>query len=100
MVGAAVTSAEQDKRRKYENLDSRFIFLPFGVETLGPWGPEARALFKESSKRVIRSLPVILERAATLANELVWPSKGAMRELRTVPRCGGFKDVLDLFSYK
>ncbi|CAH2229734.1 jg4500 [Pararge aegeria aegeria] len=47
--------AKQDKRRKYENLDSRFIFVPFGVETLGPWGPEARALFKELSKGVIKS---------------------------------------------
>ncbi|CAH2230121.1 jg19595 [Pararge aegeria aegeria] len=50
---ASATSAEQAKRRKYENLDSSFIFVPFGVETLGPWGPEARALFKELSKRVI-----------------------------------------------
>ncbi|CAH2234351.1 jg12192 [Pararge aegeria aegeria] len=36
MVGAAATSAEKAKRRKYENLDSSFIFVPFGVETLGP----------------------------------------------------------------
>ncbi|CAH2211309.1 jg20834 [Pararge aegeria aegeria] len=55
MAGAAASSAEQAKRRKYENLDSSFIFVPFGVETLGPWGPEARALFKELSKRVIES---------------------------------------------
>ncbi|CAH2210127.1 jg24686 [Pararge aegeria aegeria] len=46
---------EYAKRRKYENLDSSFIFVPFGVETLGPWGPEARALYKELSKRVIES---------------------------------------------
>ncbi|CAH2268756.1 jg23779 [Pararge aegeria aegeria] len=77
MVGAAASSAEQAKRRKYENLDSSFIFVPFGVETLGPWGPEARALFKELLKG-LSSLPVILERAVTLANVLVWPSKGAM----------------------
>ncbi|CAH2238325.1 jg17482 [Pararge aegeria aegeria] len=55
MVGAAASSVEQAKRRKYENLDSSLIFVPFGVETLGPWGPEARALFKELSKRVIES---------------------------------------------
>ncbi|CAH2216075.1 jg27428, partial [Pararge aegeria aegeria] len=75
MVGAAATSAEQAKRRKYENLDSSFIFVPFGVETLGPRGPEARALFKELSKRVIESTG---DPRVTLANELVWPSKGAM----------------------
>ncbi|CAH2244689.1 jg1344 [Pararge aegeria aegeria] len=55
VVGADATSAAQAKRRKYENLDSSFIFVPFGVETLEPWGPEARALFKELSKRVIES---------------------------------------------
>ncbi|CAH2266066.1 jg9118 [Pararge aegeria aegeria] len=55
MVGAAASSAEQAKRRKYENLDSSFIFVPFGVETLGQLGPEAKALFKELSKRVIES---------------------------------------------
>ncbi|CAH2217955.1 jg19123 [Pararge aegeria aegeria] len=55
MVGAAATSAEQAKRRKYENLESSFIFVPFGVETLGPWGPDAQALFKELSKRVFES---------------------------------------------
>ncbi|CAH2220741.1 jg20946 [Pararge aegeria aegeria] len=54
MVGVAATSAEQAKS-KYENLDSSFIFVPFGVETLGPWGPEARALSKELSKRFIES---------------------------------------------
>ncbi|CAH2239011.1 jg23577 [Pararge aegeria aegeria] len=47
MVGAAATNSEQAKRRNYENLESSFFFVPFGVETLGPWGPEARALFKE-----------------------------------------------------
>ncbi|CAH2235183.1 jg16171 [Pararge aegeria aegeria] len=63
-------------QHKYENLDSSFIFVPFGVETLGPWGPDARALFKELSKRVIESTGD--PRAVTLASELVWPSKGAM----------------------
>ncbi|CAH2266087.1 jg17611 [Pararge aegeria aegeria] len=56
MACAAATSAEQAKRRKYENLGSNCASLRlFGVETLGPWGPEARALFKELSKRVIES---------------------------------------------
>ncbi|CAH2240437.1 jg2126 [Pararge aegeria aegeria] len=58
-------------------VSSSFIFVPFGVETLGPRGPEARDLFKELSQRVIESSGD--PRAeVTLANELVWPSKGAM----------------------
>ncbi|XP_045772176.1 uncharacterized protein LOC123872090 [Maniola jurtina] len=43
---------QRTKRRKYENLDESLIFVSFGVETLGPWGPGARALFEEISKRV------------------------------------------------
>ncbi|CAH2269953.1 jg24547 [Pararge aegeria aegeria] len=73
MVGAAATSAKPAKRRKYENLDSSLIFVPFGVET---WALE---LFIKNYQKGLSSLPVILERAVTLAKELVWPSKGAMQ---------------------
>ncbi|CAH2262710.1 jg11285 [Pararge aegeria aegeria] len=68
MVGAAATSAEQAKRRKYENLDSSFIFVPFGVETLGPWGQ---------------------------SGDLAIQRGNAASILGTVPRCGGFEDDLD-----
>ncbi|CAH2232150.1 jg20825 [Pararge aegeria aegeria] len=96
MVGAAASSAEQAKRRKYENLDSSFIFVPFGVETLGPWGPEARALFKELSKRVIESTGD--PRAGSYLGQrisLAIQRGNAASILGTVPRCGGFEDVLD-----
>ncbi|CAH2265001.1 jg25131 [Pararge aegeria aegeria] len=88
--------AEQAKRRKYENLDSSFIFVPFGVETLGPWGPEARALFKELSKRVIESTGD--PRAGSYLGQrisLAIQRGNAASILGTVPRCGGFEDVLD-----
>ncbi|KAL0841226.1 hypothetical protein ABMA28_014960 [Loxostege sticticalis] len=52
VAGAAATSAECLKRRKYAALNDGYIFVPFGVETMGPWGPSARALFKEISKRL------------------------------------------------
>ncbi|CAH2262830.1 jg9204 [Pararge aegeria aegeria] len=96
MVGAAASSAEQAKRRKYEILDSSFIFVPFGVETLGPWGPEARALFKELSKRVIESTGD--PRAGSYLGQrfsLAIQRGNAASILGTVPRCGGFEDVLD-----
>ncbi|CAH2264908.1 jg5719 [Pararge aegeria aegeria] len=96
MVGAAASSAEQAKRRKYENLDSSFIFVPFGVETLGPWGPEARALFKELSKRVIES--TVDPRAGSYLGQrisLAIQRGNAASILGTVPRCGAFEDVLD-----
>ncbi|CAH2229016.1 jg7087 [Pararge aegeria aegeria] len=91
-----ITASEQAKRRKYENLDSSFIFVPFGVETLGPWGPEARALFKELSKRVIESTGD--PRAGSYLGQrisLAIQRGNAASILGTVPRCGGFEDVLD-----
>ncbi|CAH2231215.1 jg21227 [Pararge aegeria aegeria] len=89
------TSAEQAKRRKYENLDSSFIFVPFGVESLGLWVPEARALFKELSKRVIE--PSGDPRAGSYLGQrisLAIQRGNAASILGTVPRCGGF-EVLD-----
>ncbi|CAH2211443.1 jg25266 [Pararge aegeria aegeria] len=96
MVGAAATSAEQAKRRKYENLNSSFIFVPFGVETLGPWSPEARALSKELSKRVIESTGDPRARSYLGQRISLAIQKGnAASILGTVPRCGGFEDVFD-----
>ena len=31
------------------------MFVPFAVETLGPWGPEAMSLYKDLAKRLIDS---------------------------------------------
>ncbi|CAH2235472.1 jg8938 [Pararge aegeria aegeria] len=65
-------------------------------ETLGPWGPEARALFKELSKRVIESTGD--PRAGSYLGQrisLAIQRGNAASILGTVPRCGGFEDVLD-----
>ncbi|RVE49934.1 hypothetical protein evm_005402 [Chilo suppressalis] len=51
-AGAAAASAECSKRRKYSALNENYIFVPFGVETMGPWGPSARSFSKELSKRL------------------------------------------------
>ena len=52
-AGAAAASAETLKRRKYSNLVGDYVFEPFGVETLGPWGPSTRFFYREISKRLI-----------------------------------------------
>ncbi|XP_028167451.1 uncharacterized protein LOC114357861, partial [Ostrinia furnacalis] len=49
-AGAAAASAECSKRRKYAALNESYIFVPFGVETMGPWGPSARSFYKELAK--------------------------------------------------
>ncbi|XP_063544059.1 gastrula zinc finger protein XlCGF26.1-like [Cydia strobilella] len=54
-AGAAASSAENLKRRKYAALGSSYLFAAFGVETLGPWGPSARRLHKEISARLIEA---------------------------------------------
>ncbi|CAH2209536.1 jg1451 [Pararge aegeria aegeria] len=68
----------------------------FGVETLGPWGSEARALFKELSKRVIESTGD--PRAGSYLGQrisLAILRGNAASILGTVPRCGGSENVLD-----
>jgi hypothetical protein len=54
-AGSAADSAEGLKRRKYGAIDSGFIFEPFGVETLGPWGPSAHLLFRGLCKRLVEA---------------------------------------------
>ncbi|XP_061713148.1 uncharacterized protein LOC133521996 [Cydia pomonella] len=51
-AGAAAEAAEKLKKTKYRGLGTEYNFVPFGVETLGPWGPSAFNLFKEVSKRI------------------------------------------------
>ncbi|CAK1587163.1 unnamed protein product [Parnassius mnemosyne] len=52
-AGAACEAAEKAKAFKYRGLGSEYDFVPFGVETLGPWGPSAIRLFKEIAKRLV-----------------------------------------------
>ena len=53
LAGAAASSAENIKRRKYSSLSENYIFAPFGVETMGAWGPNTKAFIKTLSKRLI-----------------------------------------------
>ncbi|RVE44493.1 hypothetical protein evm_010897, partial [Chilo suppressalis] len=52
-AGAACEAAEKAKAGKYRGLGSEYDFVPFGVETLGPWGPSAIRLFKEIAERLV-----------------------------------------------
>ncbi|CAH2242815.1 jg11748 [Pararge aegeria aegeria] len=65
-------------------------------ETLRPWGPGARALFKELSKRVIESTGD--PRAGSYLGQrisLAIQRGNAASILGTVPCCVVFEDVLD-----
>ncbi|PZC80745.1 hypothetical protein B5X24_HaOG213969 [Helicoverpa armigera] len=52
-AGSAAAQAENLKRRKYSNLIGNYMFEPFGVETLGPWGPSAHLLARDISQRLV-----------------------------------------------
>ncbi|XP_060810710.1 uncharacterized protein LOC132904401 [Amyelois transitella] len=49
-AGAAADARERFKTNKYSCLGTQYEFVPFGVETLGPWGKGARELHKALSK--------------------------------------------------
>lgn len=45
---------ETCRGRNMQLLDmATYIFLPFGVETIGPWSPSARILITELSRHLI-----------------------------------------------
>ncbi|KPI99782.1 hypothetical protein RR46_04756 [Papilio xuthus] len=52
-AAVAPLAAENAKACKYRGLGSEYHFVPFGVETLGPWGPSTLRLFKDISKKII-----------------------------------------------
>ena len=51
-AGAAAQSRESEKRRKYAGVQDHYKFVPFGVQTLGPFGVEALALVKDLGRRI------------------------------------------------
>ena len=51
-AGMAARLAETIKHKKYEELKDRFLFVPFAVESLGPWGDEAKQLVQRISSQI------------------------------------------------
>ena len=51
-VGAVARRAEGEKRRLYQPLMDRFMFVPFVLETSGVWGEEAREFVKQIGRRI------------------------------------------------
>lgn len=57
MFGAvsAAWAAENRKRLKYANLEQCYYFVPFAVDTLCPWWPQAKLLANKLSDRLIQA---------------------------------------------
>ena len=45
-------AAQQKRRRKYGDLCSNYIFVPFAMETLGPIYKQARCFLKDLNRRL------------------------------------------------
>ena len=50
--GAAARSGEEEKKKKYESLQDRFLFVPVAIETSGAWGVEGLSFVKEIGGRI------------------------------------------------
>jgi len=50
--GSVARKAEDTKKRKYDFLTGRFIFIPVAIETSGVWGMEGLRLVKEIGRRI------------------------------------------------
>ena len=51
-AGAVAADAEHRKQQKYAHLDGSLFFVPVAVETLGVFGVEAWALFRDIARRI------------------------------------------------
>ena len=51
-AAAAAETAECLKRRKYVELEDRYLFFPIAVETLGSWGQSSLKFIKEIGQRI------------------------------------------------
>ena len=54
IAGSAAESAARNKSNKYSNLADNYIFVPFAVETLGPWCREAKALISTIGRCLVQ----------------------------------------------
>ena len=51
-AGTVAADAEHRKRQKYAHMEGSHIFTPAAVETLGVFGSDARALFRDIAHRI------------------------------------------------
>ncbi|KAI5639757.1 hypothetical protein NE865_07834 [Phthorimaea operculella] len=51
-AGSAAETAAGQKHLKYAELKRQYLFVPFAVETGGPWGKEAKIFIRELGRRL------------------------------------------------
>jgi hypothetical protein len=96
-AGAAALSAEKRKHKKYEGISNKYLFVPFAVETLGPFGEEALALVKDLGKRLIESSGEPRSCAYLIQRISIAIQRGnAASILATVPTSSKFQEIFYL----
>ena len=96
--GAAATLAEEKKKSKYSDLESNYIFVPLGFETMGHWGPSAVSFVSElgrlltltteeprSTSFLRQRLSIAIQRANAASVRGTVPEGTAMNELFHLP---------------
>jgi hypothetical protein len=73
-TGAAALSAEKRKHKKYKGVANLYKFVPFALETLGPFGEEALDLNKDLGRRLIETSGELRSRAYRGINERMFCS--------------------------
>jgi hypothetical protein len=96
-AGAAALSAEKRKHKKYEGVAHLYKFVPFAVETLGPFGDEAMDLVKDLGRRLIESSGELRSRAYLTQRISIAIQRGnAASIFATVPRSSQLTEVFYL----
>ena len=85
------------KREKYFSLGPNYHFVPFGVETLGSWGDDAKELLVQIGKRIAertgepRSLEFLRQRIGIEIQR-----GNAISVAGTLPQSVGLDSIFDL----
>lgn len=90
-AGEAARGGEIVKSQKYKELEDRFLFCPFSVETFGPWGVEAKRLIREISLKIPKegALGFITQRISIAIQR-----GNASSILGTIPADHGLDEIL------
>ena len=75
-AGAVADRAEQLKCTKYTAFQSRYDFVPVGIETSGVFGPSASSFLLELGRRLKLSTIWSLKFAVICFRDFQWQSKG------------------------
>ena len=95
--GSAALGAEKRKYRRYGAVSNLYLFCPFAVETLGPFGNEALNLVKELGRRLQVNTGEMRSTAFLTQRISIAIQRGNVASiLATIPTSSQFHEIFDL----